>query len=204
MSESADIRVAVNDGDEDAVRGLLARDPSLVSDVDEHGKTPLDLAAEHDRGEIASLLLAAGADVEARTNWGATPLDWAGVLGSRAAAEVLRAHGAVLRLPAAAGLGLDATLDGDVGAAFVLACRNGHTEIARALLARGADVNARGFFDATALHWAAINGHAATIAFLLEHGADHTLHDAGFDADALGWAREGGDEHTIAVLRGGG
>ena len=97
--------------------------------------------------------------LEAHTSWGATPLDWAGVLGSRAAGDVLIARGARLTLPAAAGLGLTDLPQGDVDAAFVLACRNGHTDVARTLLARGADVNARGFFAGTGLHWAAINGH---------------------------------------------
>ena len=204
MIDSERILAAATDGDGAAVRALLAGDPSLIRAVDVHGKTPLHLAAEHDHAEIAALLLEAGADPEARANWGATPLDWAGVLGSRAAGAVLRAQGARLRLPAAAGLGLRDELpeDGDLSAAFVLACRNGHTELARDLLARGADVNARGFFDAPALHWAAINGHAETIAFLLARGADPALHDAQFDSDALGWAREGGHARAVALLAG--
>ena len=151
-------------------------------------------------------MLEAGADVEAWTSWGATPLEWAGVLGSRRAGEVLLAHGARLTLASAAGLGLMDALprlyreDGAVSAAFVLACRNGHTDAARFLLDRGADVDARGFFGATALHWAAINGHAETVRFLLEQGADPALRDGEFDADALGWAREGGHEPVVALL----
>jgi hypothetical protein len=55
MSDSADIRVAVQHGDERAVRALLARDRSLIAGVDEHGKTPLHLAADHDQAAIALL-----------------------------------------------------------------------------------------------------------------------------------------------------
>ena len=173
--------------------------------MDVHRKTPLHLAAEHDHAEVAELLIEAGADVEAWTSWGATPLEWAGVLGSRRAGDVLLAHGARLTLASAAGLGLmDAVRDmragGAVSAAFVLACRNGHTDVARLLLDRGADVNTRGFFAATALHWAAINGHADTVRFLLAEGADPALRDREFDADALGWAREGGHEPVVALL----
>ena len=150
--------------------------------VDEHGKTALHLAAEHDRAEDAEALIAAGADVEARTNWGATPLDWAGVLGSRAAADVLIAHGAHFTPVAAAGLGLTATA------------------IARGLLAQGASVDARGYFNAPAIHWAAIQGHRDTVAFLLEHGADPALKDDEFDSDALGWAQEGGHAPVVELL----
>jgi ankyrin repeat protein len=118
---------------------------------------------------------------------------------------VLRAHGARLTLGAAAGLGLldavrEMSADGAVSPAFVLACRNGHTGVARYLLEQRADVNARGFLAATGLHWAAISGHTQTVEFLLEAGADRTLRDERFDADALGWAREGGHDAVIALL----
>jgi ankyrin repeat protein len=197
---------AAKDGDVDTVRELLAADPALVGAVDVHRKTPLHLAAEHDHPEIAELLIAAGAELEAWTTWGATPLEWAGVLGSRRAGDVLLAHGARLTLASAAGLGLMDALprlyrdDGAVSAAFVLACRNGHTDAARFLLDRGADVDARGFFGATGLHWAAHNGHADTVTFLLDQGADPALRDSQFDSDALGWAREGGHEPVVALL----
>jgi uncharacterized protein len=206
MSDAERILAAARDGDAAAVRELVGRDPALVGAVDAHRKTPLHLAAEHDRADVAEVLLDAGAEIEAWTSWGATPLQWAGVVGSRRAGEVLLAHGARLTLATAAGLGLlDAVRrladdDGAVSAAFVLACRNGHTDVARLLLTRGADVNARGFFSATGLHWAAIEGHADTVRFLLEHGADATLRDAQFDSDALGWAREGGHEPAVTLL----
>jgi ankyrin repeat protein len=197
---------AAKDGDVDTVRELLAADPALVGAVDVHRKTPLHLAAEHDHPEIAELLIAAGAELEAWTTWGATPLEWAGALGSRRAGDVLLAHGARLTLASAAGLGLMDALprlyrdDGAVSAAFVLACRNGHTDAARFLLDRGADVDARGFFGATGLHWAAHNGHADTVTFLLDQGADPALRDNQFDSDALGWARERGHEPVVALL----
>ena len=67
--------------------GAAGADSSLVAVADAHDKTPLHLAAEHDRAEIAALLLEAGADIEARATWGATPLDWAGRARDRGVGE---------------------------------------------------------------------------------------------------------------------
>jgi len=44
-----------------------------VNASDEHLKTPLHWAAQHDHYQIAEMLLDAGGDLEATTSWGATP-----------------------------------------------------------------------------------------------------------------------------------
>jgi ankyrin repeat protein len=99
-----------------------------VGATDVYRKTPLHLAAEHDHPEVAELLL------DAWTAWGATPLEWAGVMGSRRAGEALLAHGARLTLGCAAGLGrLDAvremSADGAVSPAFVSAKAGSDTSV---------------------------------------------------------------------------
>ncbi len=86
--------------------------------------------------------------------------------------------------------------------AFYGACRNGHTDVAELLLARGADVNAKEILGGTGLHWAAINGHKETVAFLLAHGADLTIRDVKFHSTAEGWAAEGGHDEIRDLLRG--
>lgn len=91
-----------------------------------------------------------------------------------------------------------------VSEAFYIAARNGHVEVARFLLEKGADVNCRGFFGAPGLHWAAINGHQPMVGFLLEHGADLTLRDQQFHSTALGWALEGKQTEIAEMLRGKG
>ena len=182
---------AIEYGDAPRVAELLTSSPELVRATDRHLKTPLHVAAEHDRDAIAKRLLDAGAEIEAETSWAMTPLQWAANMGSRRVGDVLIAHGAAINLWSAAGLGLidrletfwDASghLTADAGQkrytqtpageyvaqpptadeaavvseSFYVACRNGHTRVARALLARGADVDVRGFFGGTALHWAA-------------------------------------------------
>lgn len=100
-----------------------------------------------------------------------------------------------------------ARMTGDVlGEAFQVACRNGHLPVAEYLLQRGANINAKGYFGGTGLHWAAINGHRDVVEFLLEHDADTTLEDHGFKADPKGWAMEGGHDEIVSlfVRRAGG
>jgi ankyrin repeat protein len=92
-------------------------------------------------------------------------------------------------------------MKGDViSQAFYGACRNGHTAVAAFLLDRGADVNAKGVFGGTGLHWAAINGHKETVVFLVAHGADVTIRDTKFDSIPEGWAAEGRHEEIRDLL----
>jgi hypothetical protein len=72
MNGAAAILQAAQDGDVPAVERPLSDDPRLVSASDDHLKTPLHWAAEHDRRDVAEMLLDAGADLEATTSWGAT------------------------------------------------------------------------------------------------------------------------------------
>lgn len=55
--------------------------------------------------------------------------------------------------------------------ALIFAADHGDVEIARTLLAHGADVKAQ-FFDGTALTWAAFSGDTEMMRLLLAHGAD--------------------------------
>ncbi len=236
MNSAAAILQAARDGDGSAVKRLLSDDPRLARATDDHLKTPLHWAAEHDHPDVARMLLDAGADLEARTSWGATPLDWAATMGSTKVADLLLARGAQgMNLVAAASLGkldlvrelLDsgapltslarravpaepndhwvadsACMKGDaISDAFYGACRNGHTAVAAVLLERGANVNAKGVFGGTGLHWAAINGHKDTVTFLLAHGADLTVRDTKFDSTPEGWAAEGQHDEIRELLR---
>jgi ankyrin repeat protein len=56
--------------------------------------------------------------------------------------------------------------------ALMCAALEGHTKEVKALLARGADVNAKDNAGRTALMFAVINMHYDTVNVLLEHGAD--------------------------------
>jgi len=216
------------------MQGLLTADPRLVHASDDYLKTPLHWAAEHDRSEVAQMLLDSGADLEATTSWGATALDWAATMGSTRVAELLLARGAKgMNLAVAARIGkLDLVREFlDSGAplaslakpapaepddhwvadsarmkgavishVFYCACRNGQTAVAALLLERGADINEKGVFGGTGLHWAAINGHKTTVEFLVAHGADPTIRDAKFDSTPEGWAIEGRHDKIRTLL----
>ena len=80
MSEEAvnEFFALVELGDADRVRQRLAAQPELARSRDRHGATALHIAAFHGRRDLVSLLLAAGADVNARDDkFGATPSGWA-------------------------------------------------------------------------------------------------------------------------------
>ena len=91
-----------------------------------------------------------------------------------------------------------------VSEAFYIAARNGHVEVAKFLLGKGADINCRGFFGAPGLHWAAINGHKPMVEFLIANGADLHLRDQQFSSTPLGWAIEGKQQEIAQILQASG
>ncbi len=168
------------------------------------GMTPLAWAANTGNGEVAELLLSRGARLNV---WSAAGLGMAdrvrsffaapGKLkpGSAQKRHVQRLDGEWETLPAPDDC-KEAISDG-----FYVACRNGHTEVARFLLEQGADIEFRGFFGGTALHWAAINGHRDTVTFLLENGASKTVLDEQFNSTPAEWAEEGGQTELAEALQ---
>jgi ankyrin repeat protein len=78
------------------------------------------------------------------------------------------------------------------------AARKGDAAEARAVLDKGADVNARFRYGATALFKAAERGHTEVVKLLIERGADVNVKDTFYGATALSWALEKG--HTGAIL----
>jgi uncharacterized protein len=171
------------------------------------GATPFEWAATMGNTRVADLLLACGAkgmNVVTAANLG--KLDLARkFLDSRTGLTFPHrvAASGLNSAPDDEVVGDSAYAKGDViSHAFYGACRNGHTDVAELLLARGADVNAKGILGGTGLHWAAINGHKATVAFLLAHGADLTIQDVKFHSTPEGWAAEGGHNEIRDLLRG--
>ena len=89
-----EIHSAARDGDLGKVRALLKDAPYLVFSKDNSGYTPLHLAAQMDHKDVAGLLLADKAEVDARAVNGRTPLYVAAIYGHKDVAELLLAHDA--------------------------------------------------------------------------------------------------------------
>jgi ankyrin repeat protein len=81
------------------------------------------------------------------------------------------------------------------------AARAGCVDVARVLLASGADPNAgRAAGVPTPLHLAAGEGHLETVHVLLASGADHSARDAAYHATPAGWAEFAGHAEIAALL----
>jgi ankyrin repeat protein len=187
-------------GDVGPVAAAVAAEPRLLSATVEHeghdGWTPLHLAVAAGHVPLVEALVAAGADLAARTEDGRSPLHVA-VGHSPDLVAVLQRLGAPVDAASAAYLGdeplLTTALDsGDDGLPDLLSCAaaGGSVGTVRVLLDRGAAP------DAGALHAAAAAGAAPVVRLLLQAGADvdgrdrdtgrtplHTAVAAGADGD---------------------
>ena len=171
------------------IQALLDRG-AAVNARDEHGWTPLHLAARYNANPtVATLLLDRGADPMARAENGYTPLHGAaGNMHGPAMAGLLLARGAAVNARSKRGTPLHA-------AARNVAAVNGPA-VAGLLLAHGAAVNARNSLDRTPLHEAWL---PATFALLLDHGADVNAQEV-FGWTPLHFAASGARLATVALL----
>jgi len=202
-AEAGAIHEAVTQGDLQAVKDLLAKDPKLVAAEDKNRETPLHEAARRGHKAIAALLIAAKADLNARNNrvyWDATPMMYAAAAGHRDVLELLLAKGAdpshqkrtwrVSALHEAVGRN-------DIETVRILlkykanpnVIRWNYTagapiheakgeEMLKILLDHGADINAADRGGRTVLHHAVRWGRAKRVAFLLARRADPNAGDS--------------------------
>src|SRR5215467_1841193 len=90
---------AAKKGDTAKIKELLALDRELMQARDSDGSTPLHCATWKGHQEVVSVLLKAGADVNAQNtndHWGTTPLHAAAHANQAAIAQLLIDHGAQL------------------------------------------------------------------------------------------------------------
>jgi len=179
--------------DEAAVRSLLAQ--KILPDVRQpDGATALHWAAHWDDPIIADLLIAAGADVNAANDLGATPLQLACVNGSAAMVRKLLSHGARTNVALA-----------ESGVTPLMTCaRSGGVEAVRQLLSHGADVDAvETFKGQTALMWAIAENHPAIVSALVEGGANITARTRAGFTPLLFAAQQGNLESASILLAAG-
>ncbi len=83
---------------------------------------------------------------------------------------------------------------------LLAATRKSDVEKVRALLAKGADVNAKSPYGATPLFFACDRSNIEVVTVLLEHGADVNVKDTFYGATPLGWAIGKGNPTIISLL----
>lgn len=188
MPEAEDLIAAVNAGDSDRVRELLAMDPALAAARNPAGVSAIMLARHRsDRATTDALL---GADPEldvfeaatlgyidrlrerldedparatALSPDGFTALHYAAFFGKAEVAKTLIEAGAGVNVP---------SQDGRHVQPLHSAAAGRHHEVCRILLAAGADVNARQQDACTPLHEAAQHGDIELVELFLSAGAD--------------------------------
>ena len=138
-----------------------ANDPDFILWIP-HGYTPLHYAARHGQVSVASVLIAAGADVNAKSDNGSTPLHQA-ASRSASAASILIAAGADVNAK---------NNNGFTPLHWALSNDHESASAVSILIAAGADVNAKSDNGSTPLHQAAIRDRASPISILTAAGAD--------------------------------
>lgn len=156
------------------------------------GTTALHWAAYHDKADLVTQLLAAGAKTDEKNRYGITPLLLACQNGSE---EIVRAL---------LNAGADANANQPGGEeAIMIASRTGKASVVKALLEKGARIESHDSSGQTSLMWAAAEGHAEVIELLIQKGADQKYRlKSGFTA-LLFAAREGKSAAVNMLLKHG-
>lgn len=189
MAQNAEIFSALEAGDAGRLASLLEADPGIVKARNDAGDSPLLVAAYHKRRDMVDLLLRNGSEVS---------LFEACVIGlAERVADLLEQDPSLAR-----------AYSHDGWTPLHLAAFFGQTEIARLLLDRGAEIDARSRSERfarsnTPLHAAAANGQMEAARLLLARGADANARDgSGYSPlDLAGSARN--DLLIILLLENG-
>ena len=157
----AKLQAAVRAGDLRAVEACIKDDPNLVCSSDQNGLSPLHLAASFGHLNVVQLLLAGGADIDARNNAGWTCLHEAAYSGHCSVTTLLIANRADVNARSNGGL-----------TPLHYAAAYGHADVAKVLLSNRADVHEKTNEGWTCLHEAACSGWSEVAELLLANGTD--------------------------------
>ncbi len=224
-NDREDLSLAIRQGNLAAVRAIVEKNPALVTSADNAGFTPLHIAATAGRVDIVEYLLDRGADIEARTAGGQTPLFQTVPLVSQKAFVYLLERGANLNARDNEGktilqfalswqrpsmvdliLGRGFAVDGrDAAAEEMLeqAANAGIDSLVTALLTKGVSVTPIRRHGTTLLHSAARGGLAGFAASLLKQGAEVDARDQ-HGLTPLHIAAFYGRDEVVRVLIAGG
>lgn len=219
------IHDACRKGDLEAVRQMVASDPSLVDTDDEHSWRPIFHAALERHAEVVRFLIESGADLAAHDGY---VLHYAGeVPDNKAIVTLLVMHGALdphvrptddqsRQLLAALFMGdthrvrallerhsdLATRPDGRGDCPIHHAARHGDTEIVQLLIEHGANVNATNERGHTVLYCAGGHGHLKTVRLILKNGADPQVKFTEDGKDLAEWlAQYPDDERFVRITQ---
>jgi ankyrin repeat protein len=148
-------------GDRKAALALIASGAN-VNQTQPDGSTPLHWAVYRVDRDLVTALLRRGAKADVVNKYGSSPLAEATRVASLELAGMLLEAGAPANVT-----------NGDGQTPLMLAARNGVVPMAKLLVQHGADVNRREQYrDQSALMWAAAEGHAEMVEFLVSQKAE--------------------------------
>ena len=179
--KSDDIWTAAEEGNVEDVKGYLANGVDVDERDESYGGTPLHFAA-YSGNEVVELLIANGADVNAKNQADATPLDKAIEKNRDETVSLLRKHGGKTKKELeAAGKSIKPIAEAAKpkpptakasDTSIHVATEAGNIESVKQAIADGADVNEKNADGVAPLSNAAYFGHKEVVELLITNGAD--------------------------------
>jgi ankyrin repeat protein len=204
---------------------MLCKNRSLINQTNDYLATPLHIAAISGSVEIISLLLENNADLTPKGEYDLLPLHFASFKGHIAATELLIERGSDIAAKTTTGktplyLAVENnkrdmvdcltrklttsqidSADTENFTPLHIAALNGNVEIVKLLLAKGANVHAKGLYDMQPIHFAATKGHKEVLKILIQNGALPS-NQTTLGKTALALALDGNHYDLVHYLRG--